>query len=134
MPGSKSLAPRKKTQPEIFPVPQKPASAIRQCPGLTVDPETGVCFTDSLQRVYNLEREKTLRPKEAAADARLCGMPVAEVRTKVRRGELYPVLRRNRRVVLIFDCALTDWRARQLGADRRRGPKHLFTARALVSA
>jgi hypothetical protein len=116
------------------PSKKEPPSAVPTCPGLTVDPETGVCFTDSLERVYNLEREKTLRPKEAASDERLGRPPVKAVLRMIRVGELYPVLRRNARTILIFDCALTDWRARQLGAARRKGPKHLFQARALVSA
>lgn len=106
----------------------RPASCILSCPGLKVTANAGVSFTDCLKRVYDLERQDMLRPKEAAGDARMCGMPVAEIRRAIRRGELYPVLRRNRRVILLFDCALTDWRARQLKST------HLFEERAVRCA
>lgn len=90
--------------------------SIEHCPGLHVSAAHAVSFTDSLGRVHDLEREPTLRPKQAAADPRLCGLSPADVRAAIAAGELYPVIRRNARVILIFDCALTDWRARQLTA------------------
>lgn len=90
------------------------AGSIEHCPGLKVTANSGISFTDSLGRVHDLEREATLRPKQAAADPRLCGLSPDDVRAAVAAGELYPVIRRNARVILIFDCALTDWRARQL--------------------
>lgn len=87
---------------------------ILPCPGLKVTTNAGVSFTDSLQRVHDLERDTWLRPKQAAADERLGGMSVAEVLRAIRDEELYPVVRVNARVFLIFDCALTDWKARAL--------------------
>jgi hypothetical protein len=87
---------------------------IVPCPGLKITTNAGISFTDSLKRVYDLEREKTHRPKQAATDPRLVGMTLAELRRHIGAGSLYPVLRINARVFLIFDCALTDWRARQL--------------------
>lgn len=99
-------------------------SKITPCHGLKPTTNAGTSFTDTLRRVYDLEREKLLRPKEAAADPRMAGASTSEVLRLVRIGELYPVLRRNARVILIFDCALTDWRLRQLtpvhAAPRRR--------------
>lgn len=93
---------------------------IVSCPGLKVTANAGVFFTDSLGRVHDLERSRTVSPKEAAADSRLCGAPVAEVLRMIRAGELYPVMKRNERVILIFECALTDWRARQLTSQPLR--------------
>lgn len=103
---------------------------IVPCPGLKVTRSSGVFFTDCLKRVYDLEKEKTLRPKEAAADERLCGTHPREILRLVRAGKIYPVMRLNARTILIFDCALTDWRARQLGGASRRFANHLFVARA----
>lgn len=88
---------------------------IEHCPGLKVA-AAGISFTDALGRVHDLEQVATLRPKQAAADSRLCGLSVDDVLAAIRHGELYPVMRRNARVILIFDCALTDWRARQLAS------------------
>jgi hypothetical protein len=100
---------------------------IPTCPGLKITANAGVFFTDSLGRVHDLERDRVLRPKEAAADPRLGGAPVSEVLRMVRGGTLYPVFKRNARVILIFDCALTDWRARLLAAQPLR---HLGATRA----
>lgn len=85
------------------------AGKTPRCPGLK-----GMAFTDCLGRVYDLEREKILSTKEAADDLRLGGISIANLHRAIRGGDLYPVLRRNARVILIFDCALTDWRARQV--------------------
>jgi len=89
------------------------AGAVEHCPGLEVG-ATGIRFVDKLGRTHDLEREPTLRPKQAAADPRMGGLSADEVRALVAVGDLYPVMRLNRRVILIFDCALTHWRARQL--------------------
>ena len=94
---------------------------IEQCPGLKIT-RAGVLFTDSLGRVHDLEKSATMSPKEASADPRMCGMPVDEILRQIRIGTFYPVLRRNARVILIFDCALTDWRARQLTKKPLRHP------------
>lgn len=109
----------------------RPRSLFRaapvQCPGLKITSNAGVSFTDSLSRVHDLEREPVLRPKQAAADPRMCGLTVRDITRAIRQGRLYPVLRLNRKVILIFDCALTDWRTRTLAAaqpamvDRLRG-------------
>lgn len=93
---------------------------IIPCPGLKITTNAGISFTDSLKRVHDLEREKWFRPKQAASDERLGGMSVPEVLRAIRDGDIYPVLRRNARVVLIFDCALTDWKARQLTSQPLR--------------
>lgn len=106
----------------------RPAPRILPCPGLKVTANAGVSFTDCLKRVYDLEKQEMLRPKEAAADVRMCGMPVGEILREIRRGGIYPVLRRNRRVILLFDCALTDWKARQLKHT------HLFETRTAKCA
>ncbi len=106
----------------------RPIPRILACHGLKID-QRGSFFTDCAGRTHDLELETTLRPKEAAADKRLCGMSVGEVRASIRRKELYPVLRRNRRVFLIFDCALTDWRARAV-----RPAGHLFVTRSVKPA
>jgi len=84
---------------------------ILPCPGLKITTNAGVSFTDSLGRVHDLEREKVLRPKQAAATLQYHEKTVLRL---IRAGDLYPVFRRNARVILIFDCALTDWRARQI--------------------
>ena len=102
---------------------------IAPCHGLKPTTNAGTSFTDTLRRVYDLERERLLRPKEASAEPRMAGASTSEILRLVRAGELYPVLRRNARVILIFDCALTDWRLRQLtpATSRRRGT-HLHHA------
>lgn len=109
--------------------PRVTQPAILPCPGLRVT-RSGSFFTDHHSKVHDLELESTLRPKEAAADPRLCGISVIGVRSLIRDRELYPVLRRNARVILIFDCALTDWRARAVQATG----KHLFITRATKAA
>jgi hypothetical protein len=96
-----------------------PTPHIVPCPGLV-----GAIFTDALGAAHDLTREKTLRPKEAAADPRLGGISAKSVRQMITRGELYPVLRRNARMIEVCDCALTDWRARACTAG------HLFNRRA----
>jgi len=93
-------------------MPPHGSPRILPCPGLTVTVNAGVTFIDSLRRVHDLANERTLSPKEAASDARLGGMSAKTVLRLIRRGEIYPILRRNRRVFLVFDCALTDWRLR----------------------
>jgi len=110
--------------------------AIEHCPGLKVAAGSGVFFTDSFGRDHDLEREPLLRPKQAAADPRLCGISARCVRAAIGRGEIYPVLRRNSRVLLIFDCALTEWRCRRMagreggvggginGSDQRAGARN----------
>ncbi len=103
----------------------KPTPRILTCPRLTVD-KRGSFFTDVKGRVHDLELETTLRPKQAAADARLGGMSTKEVCSRIRKKELFPVLRLNRRVFLVFDCALTDWRARAVGL----AAQHLFVTRS----
>jgi hypothetical protein len=103
---------------------------IEKCPGLGRAESGVVTFTDSLGRVYDLERERTLRPKEAAADDRMSGLSPWAVRSMVARGELYPVMRKNRRVIMIFDCALTEWRSR--GLRKVVTPRKRFRAWAHV--
>lgn len=87
---------------------------VEKCPGLRRTETGAVTFTDSAGRIYDLERQPVLRPKEAAADERLAGLSAWVVRAMVARGELYTVFRKNSRVILIYDCALTEWRARGL--------------------
>lgn len=106
----------------------RPIARILPCPGLKVD-DRGSVFTDCAGRAHDLEKESTLRTKEAAADRRLCGISTKEVSALIRQKQLYPVLRRNRRVFLIFDCALTDWRARAV-----RPAGHLFETRSKAVA
>jgi hypothetical protein len=81
--------------------------------GAAVAVTAGVYFTDCTGRTYDLIREPVLSPKAAALDPRLGGCSIAQVLRMVRSGELRPTMKRNARVILIFDCALTDWRARQ---------------------
>lgn len=106
---------------------------IVSCPGLKITTNAGVSFTDCLKRVYDLEKEKTLRPKEAASDARMGGVSPTEILKLIRNRQLYPVLWRNRRVVLIFECALVDWRARAFAQAGKTSP-HLFEQRNRRSA
>jgi hypothetical protein len=86
---------------------------ILPCPGLR-----GGLFTDSQGRRFDLAHELRKRPKEAAADQRLQGFSEKAIRRLITAGQLYPVFRRNARVIEIFDCAIADWFARQLPAIR----------------
>lgn len=112
-------------------MPTKPIPRILPCPQLKVD-KTGSFFTDVKGKVHDLELETTLRPKQASADPRLCGISTSEVSGLIRSKQLYPVLRKNRRVFLIFDCALTDWRARAVRAQTPGA--HLFATRSKTAA
>lgn len=81
---------------------------VQPCPGL----RDGI-FTDARGQRHDLARERRMRPKEAAADPRLQGYSVAAIRALVRTGQLYPVFRRNARVVEVFACGIGDWWDRQ---------------------
>jgi hypothetical protein len=88
---------------------------LQPCPGLKLSVNAGATFADVFGRVYDLEKEPLLSPEEAAADPRMAGLYTPEgVVELLRAGRLYPYLRKNARVVRVFACALTDWRARQV--------------------
>lgn len=109
------------TQPDDAP------PGIVDCPGMKITRNAGISFTDHVGRVHDLEKQIKLGPKEAARDPRMLGSTHIEILALIRRGELYPVFKRNDRVILIFDCALTDWQARQLVSQPLR---HLAQTRA----
>jgi len=92
---------------------------IPDCPGLHRSPSAPVTFTDSLGRIHDLTTCATLTYGEAAADGRLAHLGFGTtdaVSELVASGRLYPVFRKNARVVYLFDPALTDFRARALAA------------------
>lgn len=92
---------------------------ILACPRLSTGRGPAL-FTDVHGQMHDLLREKTLRCKEAAADVRLGGVSAWQVRRMIQTGELFPVLRINARRLLVYDCALTDWRAR---CELAQGPR-----------
>ena len=100
-----------------------PFGRLIPCPGLVLDVRRGTLWTDSAGTEHNLDTagQSTLTAAEAAADARLSGLGFATeaaVRELIRAGRLYPVFRKNARVLRIFDLALTDFRRRALSTRR----------------
>lgn len=98
-------------------------AGIVTCPGLNVHATGAVFFTDSAHAVHAMADPAlvTLTAAEAAADPRLSGLGFATesaVRELIRSGRLYPVFRKNTRVLRIFDLALTDFRRRALTTRR----------------
>jgi len=81
---------------------------IQPCPGL----RAGI-FTDSRGQRHDLALEPMLTPKEAAADPRL-GLSVRETLQLMRTRRLYPVWRKNARVIRTYPCALADYCARRV--------------------
>ena len=76
----------------------------------------GDVYVNSVGKRIPLKAERRLTPKEAGADRRL-NMSTDLVRRLISRGELYPVLKRNSRVLLIFECALDDYWMRQVSRN-----------------
>lgn len=102
-------------------------TGVQPCPGLKITTNAGVTFTDSTGRVHDLAEQRTLTFDEAAGDARLRDIgfgSVDAVRELVRAVRLYPIFRKNARVVRLYDCGLTDFKARTLA------PRHLAHQRA----
>lgn len=111
--------------PEIAPSPLE--TGVQPCPGLKITTNAGITFTDSTARVHDLAEQRTFTFDEAAADARLRDIgfgSVDAVRELVRAGRLYPVFKKNARVLRVYDCGLTDFKARTLA------PRHLASQRA----
>lgn len=101
------------------------------CPGLTRPANAGASFKDAAGRVHDLATARTLTLDEAAADPRLADLGFATanaVGALVLQGRLYPVFRKNARVVRIFACALDDFRLRSLAPGA--APRHLAELRA----
>lgn len=110
------------------------APGIQDCPGLKITANAGIFFTDCLQRVHDMEQQVWRTPIEAAGDVRLSYLGIRNrdnaaeyLRILMRQGELYPIFKRNDRVLLIADCALADLQARHL---QRRPLRHLAQTRA----
>lgn len=83
---------------------------IPYCRNLSITPGA-VTWTDSTGARHDLLAERVLSPGEAA---RALDRSTSWVLRRVRRGEIYPVLRANARSLEIFACALADYRARRL--------------------
>ncbi len=88
---------------------------IVACPGLTVPRNAGPTWKDSRGNVHDLDRETMLSCDEVAASPLVGGLgfsTVEAVRELIRTGRLYPVFRKNARVIRVYACALPDFRAR----------------------
>jgi hypothetical protein len=88
---------------------------ILPCPGLKVTVNAGVSWMDSARRVHELASATLLTIEQVAADPRMSEMgfgTYAAAAELVRAGRLYPVFRKNARVVRVFACAIPDFRIR----------------------
>lgn len=83
----------------------------RSCPGLSLT-ATGILWRDSLGREFDLLKEKRLSPGDVAL--RL-NRSTEWVLRKIRSNELYPHVYFNPRLVEVFECALGDYLARNMG-------------------
>jgi hypothetical protein len=95
---------------------------IPDCPGLSRSRQGAPTFKDSAGQTHDLTTAPTLTYKEAAADRRLAHLGFGTINAigeLVTAGRLYPVFRKNPRVIYIFDPALTDFRTRALAITAR---------------
>lgn len=91
---------------------------IPDCPGLKVTRNAGISWTDSAGTVHDLAQARTLTLAEAAAAPELVDVGFGSyeaVRALVTSGRIYPVFRKNSRVMRVFVCGLPDFRRRQIG-------------------
>lgn len=110
-----SKAPR----PPLPAVPDDTEPGVVSCPGLKVTRNAGISWTDSTGTVHDLNGTRTLTIDEAADSHDLIDVGFGSydaARELINSGRLYPVFRKNARVVRVFVCALPDFRRRQLGA------------------
>lgn len=90
------------------------------CPGLEITPKAGVRWTDSVGTAHDLVEERIWSLEQVADEPLVAALGFATafaVAELVRAGRLYPVFRKNSRVVRVFACAVPDFlRRRQLAA------------------
>jgi hypothetical protein len=90
---------------------------IVACPGLKITANAGISWTDQARRVHDLVTTRMLTIAEVAAHPLMHDMgfgtadAVAEL---VRAKRIFPVWRKNARVVRVYECAIPDFRARCL--------------------
>lgn len=100
---------------------------ILPCPGLKITANAGVSWTDRERHVHDLITARMLTIEDVAASpvmAELGFGTVSAVSELMRSGRLYPVYRKNARVVRVFECGLRDFRARYIaGPVAARGQK-----------
>lgn len=106
------------------------SSGVVDCPGLKRPRNAVPSWTDSAGTVHDLAAARTLTLDEVAATPELVDVGFGSydaVRELVTSGRLYPVFRKNSRVIRVFACGVADFRRRQLGAAPIR---HLAETRA----
>jgi len=94
---------------------------ILDCPGLKRPANAAPTWTDSVGTVHDLLDARLITYGEAAADPLLAdlGFGTEEaIGALVATGRLYPVWRKNPRVIRVYRCALPDFRRRQLAPAR----------------
>lgn len=103
---------------------------VLECPGLKRPLNAPVSWEDSTSRVQDLADARLLTFDEVAADPLVADLGFATafaVGELVRAGRLYPVFRKNSRVIRVFACGVADFRRRQITTPPQR---HLMQTRA----
>jgi hypothetical protein len=98
-----------------------PIFGLQDCPRLTRQGGR-VFFTDTAGRRHALAKSPIIRAKEVLDDARFRDFSPPALAGLIRRKELFPIIRHNRRVIRVFLVALDDYMQRQtnaIAADRR---------------